>query len=51
MAAKKNPEIAQVVTVAGTPLGAIADAIPGNKITTTAQVATPGTDALGMGMK
>jgi phage-related minor tail protein len=33
MAAKNNPEIKQVVTVAGTPTAALADQIPGTKIT------------------
>lgn len=40
-ALKADPEIAQVIAVAGTPLGAIADEIPGNKITTTAVVPVP----------
>lgn len=31
---KKNPEIAKVEAVPGTPTAAMADAIPGNKITT-----------------
>jgi len=30
----KNPDIIKVIAKEGTPLGAIADAIPGNKITT-----------------
>ena len=37
MSAKKNPEIAQVFAVPGTATAALADSIPGNKIT----VATP----------
>jgi len=40
MDAKKNPQIQQLVAVAGTPLAAMADAIPGNKITTTADIAS-----------
>ena len=35
---KKDPQIAQVVAIAGTPMGAIAASIPGDKITTTATV-------------
>lgn len=41
MAAKQNKQIAQVITVAGTPLAAIAESIPGDKITTTASVPVP----------
>lgn len=41
MAAKQNKQIAQVITVAGTPLAAIAESIPGNKITTTEVVPVP----------
>jgi hypothetical protein len=33
---KKNPEIKQVVTIPGTATAALADAIPGNKITVAA---------------
>jgi hypothetical protein len=36
LAMKHNPEIKQVIAVAGTPMGAIADAIPGDKITSSA---------------
>lgn len=41
---KNNPEIAKVLAVPGTPTAALADAIPGNKITT---ASGPGTQSGG----
>jgi hypothetical protein len=35
---KKNPEIAQVLAKPGTPTAALADSIPGNKITVASDI-------------